>query len=230
MALKVGELFAEFGGKDTGFSSMCDTVQGRFESVSKSLTSIGKSLAVGVTTPIAGIGTAAFKAGSEFDSSMSQVAATMGMTADDVRNGSAEFTMLSDAAKKAGSTTAFSASQASEALNYLALAGYSATESCDALPKVLNLAAAGNMDLGTTSDMVTDSMAALGLEMSDLDSFMDKMAITSSKSNTSVEQLGNAILTVGGTAKMLSGGVTEMNTALGILADNGVKGAKLLVA
>lgn len=73
-------------------------------------------------------------------------------------------------------------------------------------------------------------MSALGLETKDLDMFIDQLATTSQKSNTSVAQLGEAILTVGGTAKVLSGGTTEMNTALGILADNGVKGAKLLAA
>lgn len=66
--------------------------------------------------------------------------------------------------------------------------------------------------------------------MTDLNGFVDKLAKTSQKSNTSVAQLGEAILTVGGTAKVLAGGTTELNAALGILADNGVKGAKLLVA
>ena len=82
------------------------------------------------------------------------------------------------------------------------------------------------MDLATASDMVTDSMSALGEMAGTTESFVDKMAKTSQKSNTSVAQLGEAILTVGGTAKVLAGGTTEMNTALGILADNGVKGAE----
>ena len=86
------------------------------------------------------------------------------------------------------------------------------------------------MDLATASDMVTDSMSALGNKAGTVESFVDKMAKTSQKSNTSVQQLGEALLTVGGTAKSLAGGVTEANTVLGIFADNGVKGAKLLVA
>lgn len=91
---------------------------------------------------------------------------------------------------------------------------------------VLNLAAAGGMDLATASDMVTDSMSALGDAAGTTEGFVDKMAKTSQKSNTSVQQLGEAILTVGGTAKNLAGGVVEMNTVLGIFADNGVKGAE----
>lgn len=159
----------------------------------------------------------------KYEAAMSQVAATMGISAD---KGNKSFVMLSNAAKEAGESTKFSASQAAEALNFLALAGYDAEKSVEALPKVLNLAAAGGMDLAYASDLVTDSMSALGLETSKLEQFTDQMAKTSQKSNTSVAQLGEAILTVGGTAKTLSGGITEMNTVLGLFADNGVKGAE----
>lgn len=159
--------------------------------------------------------------GSSFEASMSQVAATMGIT-----SASEEFDVLSTAAKQAGETTKFSATQAGNALNYLALAGYSADKAVEALPVVLNTAAAGGMDLAYASDLITDSMSALGLGMEELSSFSDRLAVTSQKSNTNVAQLGEAILTVGGTAKTLSGGVVEMNTALGILADNGIKGAE----
>lgn len=116
--------------------------------------------------------------------------------------------------------------QAAEALNYMALAGYDADKSIETLPTVLNLAAAGGMDLATASDMVTDSMSALGDAAGTTESFVDKMAKTSQKSNTNVQQLGEAILTVGGTAKNLAGGVVEMNTVLGIFADNGSKGSR----
>lgn len=158
--------------------------------------------------------------GSSFEASMSQVAATMGITS------AAEFKTLSDAAKEMGESTKFSASQAGEALNYLALAGYDAEKAVSALPTVLNVAAAGGMELADASDMITDAMSALGLETSQMANFADKLAVTAQKSNTSVAQLGSAILTVGGTAKQLAGGVTEMNTALGLLADNGIKGAE----
>lgn len=173
---------------------------------------------------------AAVKVGTDFESGMSQVAATMGITVDEIAAGSQEFESLSQAAKNAGATTQFSATQASEALNYLALAGYDAQKSITALPTVLNLAAAGGIDLGYASDMVTDSMSALGLSTNQLEGFVDQLAKTSQKSNTNIAQLGEGILTVGGTAKDLAGGTVELNTALGILADNGVKGAKLLVA
>ena len=172
------------------------------------------------------LATAAVGVGMDFESGMSQVAATMGITTEEIAAGSEEFSKLEAAAKEAGATTQFSATQAAEALNYMALAGYDADKSIEALPTVLNLAAAGGMDLATASDMVTDSMSALGDTAGTTESFVDKMAKTSQKSNTSVQQLGEAILTVGGTAKNLAGGVDEMNTVLGIFADNGVKGAE----
>lgn len=174
-----------------------------------------------ISSVVAEIPAKMVEVGSGFEASMSQVAATMGIT-----SAAAEFDVLSDAAKEMGETTKFSASQAGEALNYLALAGYDAEKAVNALPTVLNVAAAGGMELAAASDMITDAMSALGLETSQMSDFSDKLAVTAQKSNTSVSQLGEAILTVGGTAKNLAGGVTEMNTVLGILADNGIKGAE----
>lgn len=106
--------------------------------------------------------------------------------------------------------------------------GYDAEKACVALPSILNLAQAGGMDLARASDMVTDSMSALGIEATNdnLTSFGDKLAKASQKSNTSVSQLGDAILTVGGTAKNLKGGTTELATSLGILADSGIKASE----
>lgn len=182
---------------------------------------IASSMVSAISSAVAEIPAKMVEVGSSFEASMSQVAATMGIT-----SAAAEFDVLSDAAKEMGEATKFSASQAGEALNYLALAGYDAEKAVNALPTVLNVAAAGGMELAAASDMVTDAMSALGLETSQMADFSDKLAVTAQKSNTSVAQLGEAILTVGGTAKSLAGGVTEMNTVLGILADNGIKGAE----
>lgn len=161
---------------------------------------------------------------------MSQVAATMGYTVDQLSDSTSEASQnmakLEAFAQEMGATTAFSASQAADALNYMALAGYDVDTSMETLPSVLNLAAAGGIDLASASDMVTDALSALGKGSDYAETMVDQMALTSSKSNTSVAQLGEAILTVGGTAKMLAGGTTELNAALGILADNGTKGAE----
>lgn len=191
-----------------------------------SMTAAGTNMTKFLTVPIAAAGAASVKVAATFESSMSQVAATMGLTADEAARGERGFNDLERAAIEMGSKTQFSASQAAEALNYLALAGYDSQKSIETLPIVLNLAAAGGMELASASDMVTDAMSALGLETDQAESFVDKMAVTAQKSNTSVSQLGEAVLTVGGTAKVLRGGVTELNAELGILADNGIKGAE----
>ena len=162
----------------------------------------------------------------DFDDSMRQVAATMGMTAEEIENGSEDYEMLTKAAKEAGATTRYTASQAAEALNYLALAGYDAKTACAVLPDVLNLAAAGNLDLAYACDLATDAMSALQMDTSELSLFIDQMARTSQTSNTSVQQLGEAILVCAGTVKMTGQELTTMNTSLGVLANNGIKGAE----
>ena len=196
----------------------------------KGLGTITKTVASATAAAAAAVGAmgiAAINTGVEFEKSMSQVAATM-LIDKTTAEGQKAFETLENAARECGASTAFSATEAAEGLNYLALAGYDAEKAAAALPTVLKLAGAGAMDLGHASDMVTDSMSALGIEATktNLTQFSDQLAQTASKANTNVAQLGEAILTVGGTAKGLAGGTTELNTALGILADNGLKGAE----
>lgn len=172
-------------------------------------------------TKLAGLAKSSVSVGMNFDASMSQVAATMGTTVDQIDN-------LTKVAKEMGSTTKFTATQAADALNYLALAGYDADKAAEVLPSVLNLAAAGGMDLAYASDLVTDAMASLNIEANkqNVDDFGNKLAMAASKANANVSQLGEAILTVGGTAANLKGGTTELTTALGLLANVGIKGAE----
>ena len=179
-----------------------------------------------ISNGIKNVAESSVSVGKNFEQSMSQVAATMGITSEEIHNGSEEYKILEKAAEDAGKSTKYSASQSAEALNYLALAGYDASKSAETLPKVLNLASAGVLELATASDMVTDSMAALGMETSDLDKYIDEMARTSQKSNTSVAQLGEATLVCAGAVKMANMPLETMNAELGVLANNGIKGAE----
>lgn len=196
-------------------SKFGSTLNSKLEKVKKAA-SIGFKAATAAATAF---GVSSIKTGMDFDSAMSQVAATMGKTTDEIKD-------LRAFAQKMGESTKFSATEAANALNYMALAGYDSEKAMAMLPNVLNLAAAGGIDLASASDMVTDAQSALGLSMKQTNKMVDQMAAASSKSNTSVAQLGEAILTVGGTAKSLKGGTVELSTALGLLADNGVKGAE----
>lgn len=161
----------------------------------------------------------AVRTGAEFDASVADIAATMGTTVEGIGE-------LRGFALEMGATTAYTAAEAAQALNYMALASYDAQASMETLPNVLNLAAAGGIELAASSDMVTDAQSALGLSMEQTAVLVDEMAKTSTKTNTSVGQLGEAILTVGGTAKFMAGGTAELNQVLGLLADNSVKGAE----
>lgn len=180
---------------------------------------IGVAAIGAATTAVSAFAAASVKTGADFDKSMSQVAATMGVTTAEIQD-------LRNFAQDMGAKTAFSATQAADALNYMALAGYDSQQSMEMLPNVLNLAAAGSIDLAAASDMVTDAQSALGLSAEETTVMVDQMAAASSKSNTSVAQLGEAILTIGATARGVSGGTQELSTVLGVLADNGIKGAE----
>lgn len=190
----------------------------KMQEVGGKITGVGQKLAP-VSAAAAAAGAVGVKTFTDFDDAIRQVQATMGAAESEMK-------LLEDAAKEMGATTRFSASESAEALNYLALAGYDAQTAVETLPKVLQLAAAGSLDLAYASDLVTDSMAALGKNTNELDEFIDKMARTSQKSNTNVAQLGEATLVVAGQANLAKMDITDLNTALGILADNGIKGSE----
>ena len=217
------ELFVKIGADTSDFDN---TVSGIGDKVKKGLggalstaAKVGAAGLAAASTAVVAFGKSAVDAGMTFDSAMSQVAATMGKPVSEIQN-------LRDFAQEMGSTTSFSATQAAEALNYMALAGYDADMSMQMLPTVLNLAAAGGMELATASDMVTDAQSALGLSAEETIEMVDQMAKTSSTTNTSVSQLGDAILTIGATARGVAGGTAELSQVLGLLADNGIKGAE----
>lgn len=205
----------------SSFNSSVGAAQSKLGALGKAAGAAMKAAAAASAAATAAVGAFAassVKTGMEFDKSMSKVAATMGKTVDEVQD-------LRAFAQEMGATTAFSATEAANALNYMALAGYDAETSMAMLPNVLNLAAAGSIDLASASDMITDAQSALGLTLEQTNAMVDQMAKASSKSNTSVAQLGEAILTVGGTAQYMAGGTQELNTVLGVLADNGIKGS-----
>lgn len=199
------------------------------ESAKKNAGDLVKAFAA-VAAAILAVAKTSLDAGTEFDKSVSQIGATMGFTADELadKSSSASQTLkeLRGFAGEMGAKTAFTANEAADALNYMALAGYDADKSMNMLPKVLNLAAAGSIELADASDMVTDAQSALGLSMDETSELVDKMAKTASRTNTSVAQLGEGILKIGGTARSLKGGTTELAASLGVLADNGIKGAE----
>lgn len=210
-------------GQINNFESAWSTTAKNIETGAQKIQSVGKSLTKNLTLPILGVGTAAIKFGSSFDSAMAQVAATMGVPTSSIEN-------LREAAIKTGEQTKFSAKEAAEGLNYLALAGYDADQQMAALPKITRLAAAGNYALADASDDLTDVIAAFGMTskdstvlMQNMDDVLNTVAFSSTKTNQSVSQFMDGLLKVGATAKTLSGGVFEAQQVLGLMADNSIK-------
>lgn len=196
----------------------------------KGLGSITKAVAsatAAAASAVAALGVSAVNVGKEFETSMSQVAATM-LLDKTVKEDAEKLATLEEAARKCGRETAFSAGEAAEALNNLAMAGYDATDAATALPTVLNLAGAGGLQLADSARYITASLAALGIEKTEenFNHFADTLAITASKAKTDVTQLGDAITTLGGTGKGLKGGTEEIAAALGILADADITGSE----
>ena len=227
---KTSQALKENGGLAGAVGKQFEEVGNKINAVGQKISSVGDQMTAKLTAPILALGGAGANVAADFESAMSEVAATMGYTVEELNDSTSDaaktMEQLGDFAKKMGKTTAFSASEAAEALNYMALAGYDAETSMEMLPTVLDLAAAGNIDLASASDMVTDAQSALGLSVEETTSLVDQMAKASSKSNTSVAQLGEAMLTIGATASNVSGGTAELATSLGVLADNGIKGAE----
>lgn len=189
-----------------------------FTKLGNNLSDIGKSMTTSITLPLSAFGGVVTKIGIDFDTSISKCAS---ISEDFAKNIEA----IENKAREMGKATSFSAADAADGLSYMALAGWDAQTSMESIEPVLRLAEAGAMDLALASDLVTDSMGALGLESEDLQGYLDKVAKTSTISNTSIQQLMEAILNVGGTAQTLKIPMSELNAYLGVLGDNGLKGA-----
>lgn len=205
---------------------------------------VAGAAAIAATAAVGKFAASAVEVGKSFDSSMSQVGATMGDKAKTMieYNGQTMTSLeaLTDFAQEMGRSTVFSASESADALNYMALAGYDAETAIGMLPNVLNLASAGAMDLARASDMVTDTQTAFGIDLKRTEQMVNEMAKAASTGNTSVEQLGDAFLTVGGLAQELNGGmitlangsmqgvdgVQELEIALTAMANAGIKGSE----
>lgn len=199
-----------------------------------SITSLGKTIAGVVSAgAILKLGKDAINTGMNFDSAMSQVAATMGLTQDEINSTDGVFQKLRTTALDMGSSTKFSASEAAEGLNYLAMSGMDADTMMKALPITLQMAGASGIDLATTCDKLTNIMSALGLASKDSATYMNNMgtvtdvfALTSTKANTDVMGLYESISQVGATARVMQNPLSELSIATGILADNDIQASE----
>ena len=222
MALKVGELFASFNVDTSGVSSAVNSVEKQLSSVGKNMMIGGAAMTAAVTVPITKAASDIYKAGSDFDAQMSKVFAIAG---DEVTNSLEAMEALRAAAIEMGSTTSFTASEAGEALQYMAMAGWKTDDMLAGLAPIMNLAAASGEDLGTVSDIVTDALTAFGLSAEDTAHFADVLAAASSNSNTNVAIMGESFKYIAPLAGSLGYSVDDVAVALGLMANAGIKGS-----
>lgn len=190
----------------------------KLQTVGFNIESAGKKL-LPVTGAVTALGTAAVKTASDFDSAMSQVAAVSGATGSDLD-------ALRDKAREMGAKTKFSASEAAEAMNYMAMAGWKTTDMLGGIEGIMNLAAASGEDLATTSDIVTDDLTAFGLSADDSGHFADVLAAASSNANTNVSMMGETFKYCASIAGALGFSVEDTAEAIGLMANAGIKSSQ----
>lgn len=202
------------GVSDTASGSILDS----FTKVGDNMQDIGKKMSLGITTPLVGIGTAAIHTVSKFDDSMSAVQAISGATAD-------EFVELRQLAMDLGATTAFSASEAADAMTNLATAGWDTNQILSATPDMLSLASAGGLDLAQAASITTNTMSQFSMEADRAGETADMFAVAASSANTNVAEIGEAMKYAGGSAVTMNMDLAQTNAVLATFASQGLVGS-----
>ena len=195
-----------------------DEIGGKMENLGNSIAGVGKTI-MPISTAVGGLGIAAVKTAADFDSAMSQVAAVSGATGDDLQS-------LRDKAREMGEKTKFSASEAAQAMNYMAMAGWKSKDMISGIDGIMNLAAASGEDLATTSDIVTDALTAFGLSAEDSGHFADILAAASSNANTNVSMMGETFKYCAPIAGALGFSAEDTAEAIGLMANAGIKSSQ----
>ena len=195
-----------------------DGYAAKAEKVGGTLTSVGQKL-LPLSTGIAGLGVAAVKTTADFDSEMSKVSAISGATGTDLDK-------LRGKAREMGAKTKFSASEAAQGMQYMAMAGWKTQDMMDGLEGIMNLAAASGEDLASTSDIVTDALTAFGLSAKDSSHFSDILAAASSNANTNVSMMGETFKYAAPVLGSLGYTAEDAALAIGLMANAGIKSSQ----
>ena len=221
LKVRISADIGQFNSKMKELSSSLQDSTKQFSGLTKAgeaVSGLGKKL-MPLTVAVGGVATASAKTAIDFESAMKKVSAVSGAESGKAGNNLDDLTAL---AKKMGAETKFSATECAEAMSYMGMAGWDASQMIDALPGVLALASAGGTDLALTSDIVTDGLTAMGLEAKDTQKFVDIMASTCRSSNTSIELMGETMKYVGSTAGALGIDMGDLSVAIGLMANSGM--------
>ena len=206
------------GEKALSFSDIAQNVGKTFQNIGSTVSEAGKMFAPFSAAATAGLGTAV-KVTADFDAQMSKVGAISGATGK-------EFDGLRDKAREMGATTKFSATEAGQAFEYMAMAGWKPQQMMEGISGVMNLAAASGEDLATTSDIVTDALTAFGMSAKDSGHFADILAAASTSANTNVSMLGESFKYAAPVAGALGISAEDTSVALGVMANSGIKASQ----
>ena len=223
MSAIIGSLRADLSMRSVAFNRGVDEATRRlnglqrdFRRIGRQLQGIGRSLTIGLTTPIAAFGALTLKSAGHFEAAMNKVGAVSGATVGELND-------LRNAAKDMGATTQFSASQSADALSFLAMAGFSARQSIAALPGTLQLAASAQMGLADAADIVSNVLSGYGMEVSELARVNDVLVKTFTSANTDLRQLGEAMKYAGPIASAAGVSFEEAAAAIGLMGNAGIQ-------
>lgn len=190
----------------------------KLQDTGEKISDVGKKF-LPVTGAVTALGAAAVKTTADFDAAMSKVSSVSGATGADLE-------ALRDKAREMGSKTKFSASEAAEAMNYMAMAGWKTSDMLGGIEGIMNLAAASGEDLATTSDIVTDALTAFGLSADDSAHFADILAAASSNANTNVAMMGETFKYAAPLAGAMGFSAEDTAEAIGLMANAGIKASQ----
>ncbi len=213
------DLFARIRVDTSEFDSELSEASQKFSKAGEMIAKAGATLTKGVTLPIVGLGAAIIKTGSDYEAGMSKVQAISGATGEEVR-------LLGDEAMRMAAQTKFSTSEAAEAYQYMAMAGWDTGQMIDGLSGIMLLASASGESLASTSDIVTDALTAFGMTAADSGRFADVLAAASNSANTNVSMLGESFKYVAPVAGALGYSVEDTSVALGLMANSGIKASQ----
>ena len=199
-------------------SSKVGIAAAKMAAVGSKVSAVGQKMR-GLTMATGLLGGAAVAVTAEFDSSMSKVQAVSGATGN-------EFDALRKKAREMGAKTKFSASEAAEAMNYMAMAGWKTKDMLSGVDGIMDLAAASGEDLATTSDIVTDALTAMGYSAADSGRLADVMAAASSNANTNVAMMGETFKYAASVAGSMGYSMEDLALATGLMANAGIKASQ----
>lgn len=200
-------------------NAKAEAAMSKFSSFANKAMTATKVAAGAATAALSAMAGYSIKVGADFEAGMSKVSAISGATGD-------ELSKLTEKAKEMGAKTKFSATEASEAFQYMAMAGWKTEDMLSGIDGIMNLAAASGESLAKTSDIVTDALTAFGMAASDSSHFADVLAKASSNSNTNVAMMGETFKYVAPVAGALKFSVEDCAVAIGLMANSGIKASQ----